>query len=490
MPELAEEVMPETAQGCLERRAHLIKEARDRATKSKADNNGEINAEDEQVIKHYMTNAGKILEHHNKLIRKESTSNLLLALDEAEGSLDRPANNRITAPGFNGDMSSQNSRNGGMVVNWTNGWGNCRASRMNRRLALNGPYAQPTWRNGMQNYLAGYGEDNQILGPDGEVLAQTNKRQNGPGKAKNAVTTIQTAEDERAGYFVLSEQMVADIIKNVDDDVFIQSRARVFQCRGAKSLGIRRRKTKADMFNWGAELSDATLNMESSLTYGKRSLTPYYMTGAFRLSRDLVRMAEVDVEAMVIGELMIDLREFIEDAYLNGTGVQRPLGVLVADAEGISTGRDVTLGTSGGNTFTFNTLLKAKYTLKPKYRNNSVWLFHPDRIYDIATFRSDSGAGAGTGQYLWQPSRQVGEPDVLLGIPVGQSYFMPNATGSGAYFGMLADFSYYWVAMGLDMEMQRLTELRARTNEYEYLFRSKLDAMPILEEAFVRLKYT
>ena len=44
------------------------------------------------------------------------------------------------------------------------------------------------------------------------------------------------------------------------------------------------------------------------------------------------------------------------------------------------------------------------------------------------------------------------------------------------------------VGQPLSMEMQRLIELRARTNENEYLFRCKLDAQPMLEEAFVRGK--
>jgi HK97 family phage major capsid protein len=53
---------------------------------------------------------------------------------------------------------------------------------------------------------------------------------------------------------------------------------------------------------------------------------------------------------------------------------------------------------------------------------------------------------------------------------------------------MYADFSYYWIVDALDMEVQRLVELYAETNQVGFIGRLETDAMPVLEEAFVRLK--
>ncbi len=94
----------------------------------------------------------------------------------------------------------------------------------------------------------------------------------------------------------------------------------------------------------------------------------------------------------------------------------------------------------------------------------------------------------GDGQYIWRQGTVVGEPDRLLGLPITETEWMPYAASSGLYFSLLGDFSWYWIVYELSMEMQRLIELRARTNENEYLFRAKLDAGPMLEEAFSRGK--
>ena len=474
-------MFPDTPEGCLAERVQLVNECREVQTAATAANR-QLTAEDVAMQDKKFNRCRALKAEHDRLVSNSQSTNrhqtAVLDLDEMENELRRPAQNRLTTPGgtrigeddiYNIDADFDLPAGHRRVQ-----WSSRQASRRhNHRFNIGGRRTTTDYRLACRQNICG--PDRQILGADGRPI--------------NAVT-IQTADDQRAGYFVLAEQMVAGILKNVDDDVWIQQRANVTYVRDARSVGIRKRVAKADSFNWGSELSDATDNIEQTLKYGKRVMTPHYLTGSFRLSRDLVRMADIDIEAEVIGEMMIDLREFIEAAYMTGNGQQRPLGVLTADAEGISTARDITTETSGGNAFTFNTLIKAKNQLKQRYLKNAVWLFHPDRIYDIATKRTDSGAGAGTGSYLWQPSRLVGEPDVLLGLPVNTSYFMPSATGSGAYFGILADFSFYRVIIGLDMEMQRLIEMRARTNEFEYLFRMKLDAAPILEEAFIRLKYT
>jgi HK97 family phage major capsid protein len=69
-------------------------------------------------------------------------------------------------------------------------------------------------------------------------------------------------------------------------------------------------------------------------------------------------------------------------------------------------------------------------------------LFHRDALKQIRKLRNDAG-GAGTGDYLWQPSTQVGQPDTLLGVGVMSSEYVPNTFTSGLYVGMVADFSYY-----------------------------------------------
>jgi HK97 family phage major capsid protein len=54
--------------------------------------------------------------------------------------------------------------------------------------------------------------------------------------------------------------------------------------------------------------------------------------------------------------------------------------------------------------------------------------------------------------------------------------------------GVLGDFSFYWIADAMTMEMQRLVELYATTNQIGLIGRLESDGMPVLGEAFVRVK--
>jgi HK97 family phage major capsid protein len=67
------------------------------------------------------------------------------------------------------------------------------------------------------------------------------------------------------------------------------------------------------------------------------------------------------------------------------------------------------------------------------------------------------------------------------------SEYAPSTFTTGLYVGILGDFSKYWIVDALDMEMQRLVELYAATNQIGFIGRKETDGMPCLEEAFVRV---
>ncbi len=94
----------------------------------------------------------------------------------------------------------------------------------------------------------------------------------------------------------------------------------------------------------------------------------------------------------------------------------------------------------------------------------------------------------GEGQYLWRESVRAGEPDRLLNLPVMMSEYAPNTLTTAQYVGALGDFSHYWIADALDMQIQRLVELYAETNQTGFIGRKETDGMPVLAEAFVRVK--
>ena len=299
------------------------------------------------------------------------------------------------------------------------------------------------------------------------------------------LAALQSDNSEAAGYLVASEQFASEMLKEVDDLLFVRQYARVHTVPSASSLGIRARTAKMSTFDWSSELTVST--SDTALKYGKRTLTPHHLTGGIEVSRDLVRRLGGLVEQEVLFEASRDGGEAMETAYLTGSGSQQPLGVFTASSDGISTSRDVNTGS--GTAITYDGLVDAKYSLKSQYRNGGSrggarWLFHRDGVKIIAKLKD------GENQPLLRPGRGLldDDPDSILGFPFDESEKAPNTFTSGNYVGLLGNWRYYEIADALDLEVQPLFELYAATGQIGYIFRIKTDGMPTLEEAFARLK--
>jgi HK97 family phage major capsid protein len=303
--------------------------------------------------------------------------------------------------------------------------------------------------------------------------------------APGEYAALQSDDAEQAGFLVTSEQFASEMLKEVDDLLFIRKYAKVHTSLTAKSLGIRARTGKLTSFNWSSELTVSTA--DNALKYGKRVLEPHHLTGQIEVSRDLLRNAVIGVETEVRGELARDSGEVMETAYLTGSGAQQPLGVFTASNDGIPTTRDIDTGSATG--ITYDGLLSAKYSLKSQYRNGGVragarWLFHRDGLLKIAQLKD------GDGHPMLRPGRGLmdDDPDTILGFPVDESERAPNTFTASQYVGLLAQWRYYEIADSLDLEIQVLFELLARSNQVVYIGRIKTDGMPTLSEAFARLK--
>lgn len=290
---------------------------------------------------------------------------------------------------------------------------------------------------------------------------------------------LSVSSDTQAGYLVPPEQFVMELLKNLDDQTIVRGLARTFQVPQAKSLGVVKRSAKASTWAWGAEISSPTA--DTALTYGKRELHPRHASGLIKISRDFLRSAMMGPEGIVREEIARDGSELQENAFLTGSGVGQPLGLFTASADGISTGRDISTGNTA-TAVTLTGLREAKYNIKPAYWPKATWL--GSRTFHKQLYSMDDGVG----RPVFVESTKIGDVDRVLGFPVVIDEFAPATFTTGLYVAILGDFSYYWIADALDIEIQRLEELYALTNQIGFIARLKVDGSPVLEEAFSRVK--
>ena len=290
---------------------------------------------------------------------------------------------------------------------------------------------------------------------------------------------LEVTNSVSGGYLQPPQEFIARLIQAVDNMTFIRRLATTFQVPQAESLGAPSLDNDPADPTWVGEL--AIGSEDSTMSFGKRELRPHPLAQFIKVSRTLLRKAAVGPEALVRERLAYKSAVVQENAFLNGNGAAQPLGVFTANAAGISTGRDVSSGNTTSS-MTFDGLKAAKWSIKSQYWPRCQWIFHPDGGEQIDKLKD------GNGQYIWQASVVAGQPDRLLSFPVNFSEYAPNTFTTGLYVGLLGDFSNYWIADALSMEVQQLVELYAATNQVGFIVRSETDGMPVLEEAVARVK--
>lgn len=291
---------------------------------------------------------------------------------------------------------------------------------------------------------------------------------------------LQVDHDTQAGVLVMPLQTVEQIIAAADQLVTMRQFATVIPVRGAKALGVRKRTAKASTYARGTEL--AAPGYDAALAYGAKELHPHDWSAGIKVSRNLIAQSALSVESVVINELMIDIREAQGAEFALGDGDDAPLGVFVASADGISTSRDF----DADNTTTAVTLVGikgARWGLA-RYASQGLRWGGNQALFE----QIDKLETGPSGELIWRTNVREGEPDMLLGLPYFVDETFPSTFTAGLYVGMLAAWQWYWIAVSLDMTIQRLQELYAEANQIGFIVRGKDDAMPVLEEPFGRIK--
>ena len=292
------------------------------------------------------------------------------------------------------------------------------------------------------------------------------------------------ADDWAGGGVLLApQQFVSQVLKNMDDQLFMRQLSTVYPNVGAAGLGVPTMESDASEADWTGEITESS---ETSVSLGKRELKPIEMKKAVKIAYKLLRNSRIDFGGFVQERIAYKFALPQERAFLVGTGANQPLGVFTASADGIETGRDVAAASS--TVLVGDDFIDALYGLKGQYQNKASWLLHRTVVKAARKLKTSQG------EYIWTPEGMVGKslvgnaPGMLLGRPFYMSEYVPNTQTTGLYVGIVGDFSHYWIVDGEDMRVQVLNELYARTSQVGYHVEASCDGAPVLEEAFSRLK--
>lgn len=190
--------------------------------------------------------------------------------------------------------------------------------------------------------------------------------------------------------------------------------------------------------------AEAAALTESDPAFAKRTLGAYKYGVLLQASSELLADTGVDLE----GYLAMQAGRALGNAFgvhaITGDGSSKPTGIVTSASAG------VTGGTGVVGAFTADNLIDLYYSVISPYRNSTScgWLMRDATLGAARKLKDQQG------QYLWQPSIQVGAPDTLLGKPVHTD---PNvaAVALGAKSVLFGDFSQYFVRMAGGVRFER-----------------------------------
>ncbi len=146
-----------------------------------------------------------------------------------------------------------------------------------------------------------------------------------------------------------------------------------------------------------------------------------------------------NVEAWLAEEVAREFDEREGNAFLLGNGINKAKGILAyplaqtADAtRAFGVLEKIHSGSAGS--FDGDDLLKMVYTLKPAYRKTAVWMMPTMTLFNVRTMKDTV-----TGNYLWRPGLEAGEPSTLNGYGITENEDMP-AVAAAANAILFGDF--------------------------------------------------
>lgn len=211
---------------------------------------------------------------------------------------------------------------------------------------------------------------------------------------------LQEGIDSSGGYLV-PEEYDTRLIQGLTDENILRKLGTIIKTSGEHKINIAGTKPAAAWIEEGEALSfgDATFNQVI--------LDAHKLHVAVKVTEELLYDNAFGLENYLIDQFAKALANAEEDAFLNGNGEGKPLGIFASTGGG-----EVAVTTASSTAITYDEIVNLVYALKRPYRKNAKFILNDQTIATLRKLKD------GNGQYIWQPALQAGEPDRLLGYQV------------------------------------------------------------------------
>ena len=268
---------------------------------------------------------------------------------------------------------------------------------------------------------------------------------------------LQEGVDSDGGYLVPVEydKRLIDVL---NEENIMRTLGTKITTSGEHKINIAATKPAAAWIEEGGALSFG------DATFDQIYLDAFKLHVAIKVTEELLYDSAFNLENYIITEFGKALANAEEDAFLNGDGKGKPLGIFAKTGGGQSAGT-LTAGLKSDD------LIDLIYSLKRPYRKNASFILNDATLAQVKKLKDNNG------QYLWQPSYQAGEPDRILGYTVRTSAYAPT---DAIAFG---DYRYYNIGDRGSRSFKQLNELFAGNGMIGFVAKERVDGKLVLPEA-------
>lgn len=279
---------------------------------------------------------------------------------------------------------------------------------------------------------------------------------------KRVSNILQEGVDADGGYLV-PEEYDRRLIDTLSEENIMRRLATIITTSGEHKINIAATKPAASWIEEGGTLTFG------DATFSQILLDAHKLHVAIKVTEELLYDNAFNLEGYILDQFGKALGNAEEDAFLNGDGTGKPLGLFAATGGGTVAGT-LTAAIKSDD------MLDLVYALKRPYRKKASFIMNDKTLSSLRKLKDNNGA------YIWQPSYQADEPDRVLGYAVHTSAYAPE---DAIAFG---DYKYYNIGDRGTRSFSELRELFAGNGMIGYVAKERVDGKLILPEAVQILK--
>ena len=274
---------------------------------------------------------------------------------------------------------------------------------------------------------------------------------------------LEEGNDANGGYLV-PDEWDHRLIQKLEEENIFRGLATKITTSGEHKINIAATKPAAAWIEEGEALTFG------DATFDQITMDAHKLHVAIKVTEELLYDNAFNLESYIIDQFGKALGNAEEDAFLNGDGKGKPLGLFAKDG-----GAEKAVEIAAGK-LTSDDVLNLIYSLRRPYRKNASFIMNDSTLAVLRKLKDANQA------YIWQPSYQAGEPDRLCGYTIHTSAYCPELTAgnTGIAFG---DYSYYNIGDRGTRSFQELRELFAGNGMVGYVAKERVDGKLVLPEA-------